>query len=95
MFRRFRLNSHTAHGLLTNSALLTVDEPSHSSLGISGCAGFLTGLYLSDPDLNAPLIDGETCASEGNWFDKVAGPTAVAPGMGFRAKIMEEIAYRP
>ena len=87
----------TATGLLTNSVLLTVDEPGHTSLGLSGCAGFLTGLYLADPDGYAAGFDGAFCESEGNWFDKLAGPPPGAAGFGFdfRTQLMEEIAFRP
>jgi pimeloyl-ACP methyl ester carboxylesterase len=84
-----------ARSLLQNSALLSVDEPGHTSLGLSGCAGFFTGLYLADPTV-APAIDGFTCPSDGNWFDKLAdagGPGG--PGAAFRADIMDEVAFRP
>jgi hypothetical protein len=92
--------AQTARGLLPNSALLSVDEPGHTSLGISGCAGFFTGLYLADPSVGDPTavntIDGVTCGSEGNWFDKLAGPPGGAgAGAAFRANIMDEVAYRP
>ncbi len=85
----------TANGLLADSALITVDEPGHTSLGISGCAGFLTGLYLSDP-ANGSSLDGAFCPSEGNWFDKAAAAQA-GNGLGklFRTALMEDIAFRP
>lgn len=86
----------TANGLLADSVLLTVDEPGHTSLGISGCAGFLTGLYLSDPVGYAAGVGDAFCPSEGNWFDKVA---AVAggdgAGTGFRTGLLDDIALRP
>ena len=76
--------------------LLTVDEPDHTSLGISGCAGFFTGLYLSDPVGYADNVGDFSCSSEGNWFDKVAGgPGAAGMGVGFRTGLMEDIAFRP
>lgn len=84
-----------ADDLLPNSALLSVDEPGHTSLGISGCAGFVTGLYLADPAAGGSL-DGVTCPSEGNWFDKLAdAPGAGGPGAAFRTEIMDEVAFRP
>lgn len=88
----------TANGLLSNSVLLTVDEPGHTSLGISGCAGFLTGLYLADPVGYASAPPTGFCPSEGNWFDKVAGPPAGGPGQmaaDFRRAAIDEIAFRP
>ncbi|HEY5891265.1 MAG TPA: alpha/beta fold hydrolase, partial [Acidimicrobiia bacterium] len=84
----------TARGLLSNSALLTVDEPGHTSLGISGCAGFLTGVYLEDP-ANGAQLDGALCPSEGNWFDLAASQFASELGQQFRTRLMEEIAFRP
>ncbi len=85
----------TANGLLADSALLSVDEPGHTSLGLSMCAGFFTGVYLEDPSA-APFIDGFVCPSEGNWFDKLAGgPGGEGMGTGFRTRLMEDIAFRP
>ncbi len=85
-----------ANGLLGNSALLSVDEPGHTSLGLSGCAGFFTGLYLQDPAAYALAFPSFTCPSEGNWFDKAA---AAAAGAGleasFRTRMLEQIAFRP
>ncbi|MEM9562114.1 MAG: alpha/beta hydrolase [Actinomycetota bacterium] len=63
--------------LLPNSGLLTVDVPGHTSLGSSICAGIVTGQYFLDPSV-ATLVDGETCPSEFNVFDAVAGPPAPA-----------------
>lgn len=85
----------TARGLLGNSALLTVDEPGHTSLGISGCAGFLTGVYLEDP-ANGGALDGAFCPAEGNWFD-IAAQSQTSPDMGdqFRTRLMDDIAFRP
>lgn len=59
--------------LLPNSALLTVDAPGHTSLGVSLCAGAATGQYFLDPAVAATL-DGFTCPSEYNAFDVVAAP---------------------
>lgn len=85
-----------ANGLLGDSLLLTVDEPGHTSLGISGCAGFFTGLYLTDPVAYADTVGDFFCPSDGNWFDKVAGgPAAAGPGTGFRTGLMADIAFRP
>ena len=87
----------TAANLLQNSALLTVDEPGHTSLGLSGCAAFFTDLYLQDPKLFAPLIDGFTCPSAGNWFEKLADAAGAGADIGakFRAGTMSEIAFSP
>jgi pimeloyl-ACP methyl ester carboxylesterase len=52
--------AQTVHGLLGGSALLTVDVPGHTSLGLSLCAGAKTGEYLVDPAAAAD-IDGDTC----------------------------------
>lgn len=91
----------TATGLLGDSVLLSVDEPGHTSLGLSGCAGFFTGLYLEDPkafaDLLSAFLPGGICPSEGNWFSKF-GPAASADsglGASFRTRLMEQIAFRP
>ncbi len=65
--------AQTLRGLLPNSALLTVDVPGHTSLGLSGCAGFVTAQYLLDPAF-AGVVDGETCPAEFNAFNAVAGP---------------------
>lgn len=85
--------AQTANELLENSALLTVDEPSHASLGISSCAGFHTGKYLANPSAfsGAELF----CPSEGNWFNKVGGPSGAGAGASFRTPLMEEMAFRP
>lgn len=87
----------TADSLLGNSVLLSVDEPGHTSLGLSGCAGFLTGLYLQDPQAYAAVFDGFVCPSGGNWFDKLAPAAAEASdfGLSFRARMIEQIAFRP
>ena len=80
--------------LLPNSALLTVDMPGHGSLGISACAGFLTGQYLLDPP-SAGSIDGTTCPPEFNPFDLAAGGPPAATELGLspalRARLMAEI----
>lgn len=65
--------AQTVRSLLPNSALLTVDTPGHTSLGLNECAGFVTAQYLLDPSF-AGVIDGETCPAEFNAFDVVAGP---------------------
>lgn len=88
--------AQTVRGLLPNSALLTVDMPGHTSLGISGCAGFLTGQYLLDPSV-APSIDGTTCPPEFNPFDLAAGGPPAAGALGLspamRARLMAETAW--
>jgi pimeloyl-ACP methyl ester carboxylesterase len=88
--------AQTVRGLLPNSALLTVDVPGHTSLGASGCAGFVTGQYLLNPGAAAG-IDGEVCPVEFNPFDLVAGASTSAKGLfpHLRAKLMADIAFRP
>jgi pimeloyl-ACP methyl ester carboxylesterase len=86
-----------ANSLLPNSALLTVDMPGHTSLGINLCAGFLTGQYLLNPGF-AAAIDGSTCPQEFNPFDLAAAGAAgggLAVAADVRTQVMEEIAYRP
>lgn len=70
--------AQTLRSLLPNSALLTVDAPGHTSLGISGCAGFVTAQYLLDPAF-AGVVDGETCPAEFNAFDDFGGPPPAPP----------------
>jgi pimeloyl-ACP methyl ester carboxylesterase len=83
--------------LLSNSALLTVDVPGHTSLGLSGCAGAVTGAYLVDPDGTASSVDGEVCPQEFNPFELVAPMEQTEEGLEpqLRLEIMPEVAYRP
>jgi pimeloyl-ACP methyl ester carboxylesterase len=85
----------TVHGLLPNSALLTVDVPGHTSLGLSFCAGALTGQYLLDP-ASADSIDGALCPPE---FDPFAtGPAAAAAThtqRDFRHSLLPIASFRP
>ncbi len=67
--------AQTLRSLLPNSALLSVDLPGHTSLGISMCAGAATGQYFLDPAGAAASLDGFTCPSEYNAFDIVAEPS--------------------
>lgn len=91
--------AQAARALLPNSGLLTVDEPGHTSLGLSFCAAVITDAYLQDPQV-ALLIEsfGFSCPSEGNWFEKLA-PAAAGDGASlgaeFRARMMSEIAFSP
>lgn len=80
--------------LLPNSALLTVDVPGHTSLGVSGCAGFFTGLYLLDPS-QANTIDGLVCPPEFNPFDLAAAGAAQPASASLRTQVMAQIAFRP
>lgn len=80
--------------LLPNSALITVDAPGHTSLGISPCAGFHTGLYLLDPSV-APSLDGLVCDDGVNWFEIFGASATGADLSGFRTQVMDEIAFRP
>ena len=64
--------AQTLRSILPNSGLLTVDVPGHTSLGISACAGSITGQYFLNPDV-ASSVDGQTCPVEFNPFDVVAG----------------------
>lgn len=63
--------------LLPNSGLLSVDVPGHTSLGLSVCAGLVTGAYFLDPSA-ATVFDGALCPAEFNAFDVVGGQSAVA-----------------
>lgn len=88
-----------ARELLPNSALLTVDDPGHTSLGINFCAAGATDFFLQDPEVAAPLIDGFTCPSSGNWF-AIASAIATSGegasvGADFRGKLMNDIAFSP
>jgi pimeloyl-ACP methyl ester carboxylesterase len=85
----------TVRGLLPNSALVTLDMPGHTSLGLSGCAGFVSGRYLLDPS-TAPSADGLVCPAEFNPFDlAAAGDAAESAGMEVRARMLRQIAFRP
>jgi pimeloyl-ACP methyl ester carboxylesterase len=85
----------TVRSLLPNSALITVDAAGHTSLGLSACAGSLTGQYLLDPS-TAPTIDGTFCPQEFNPFDPpaVAANPSAAPA-DLRSTLMKDIAFRP
>lgn len=87
----------TANGLLEDSALVTVDEPGHTSLGLNACAGFTTGQYLANP-ADASWVDADIfCASGSNWFVQ-SGPMIQATGEStadFRASVLDEVAIRP
>jgi len=88
--------AQTANGLLSDSVLITVDEPGHTSLGISGCAGFLTGQYLADPVGYASGTGDAFCPSEGNWFDKLAAAGVAGENAAeFRTELMDAITFRP
>jgi pimeloyl-ACP methyl ester carboxylesterase len=85
-----------ARALLPNSALVTVDTPGHTSLGLSFCAGFITGQYLLDPGV-ASGFDGTVCPSEFDPFEltvaRASGALAIAAEV--RTEVMELIALRP
>ena len=85
-----------ARALLPNSALVTVDTPGHTSLGLSFCAGFITGQYLLDPSV-ASGFDGTVCPSEFNPFELTVARASDAFGIAaeVRTEIMELIALRP
>lgn len=86
----------TADGLLARSALITVDEPGHTSLGLNVCAGATTGAYLADPS-DPSWSDAEIfCESGLNWFVQ-AGIAAAAEDFRamFRSQLMDDIAFRP
>ncbi len=84
----------TVRDLLPNSALVTVNAPGHTSLGISPCAGFFTGQYLLDPSI-ASSIDGLVCDDGINWFELFAAGATDADPSGFRTEVMDEIAFTP
>ena len=73
-----------------------IDVPGHTSLGVSGCAGALTGQYLLNPSVAAG-IDGAVCPAEFNPFDLVASSSTSAEGLlpSLRAKLMADVAFRP
>lgn len=83
--------------LLDGSALLTVDVPGHTSLGLSACAGAATGAYLVDPAATAPTLDGRTCPQEYNPFTLPPMDPGAEEGLQpqLRLDIMPEVAYRP
>jgi pimeloyl-ACP methyl ester carboxylesterase len=85
-----------ARALLPNSALVTVDSPGHTSLGLSFCAGFITGQYLLDPGV-ANGFDGTVCPSEFNPFELALARASGAFGVAaeVRTEVMEQIALRP
>jgi pimeloyl-ACP methyl ester carboxylesterase len=85
--------AQTVRSLLPNSALLTVDVAGHTSLGLSLCAGHLTGQYLLDPT-TATAVDGTTCPQE---FDPFHPPTTAigARSSQIRTQLLPTIAYRP
>lgn len=67
--------AQTVAGLLPDSALLTVDVPGHTSLGLSPCAGTFTAAYLLDP-ATAASIDGQVCPAEVDFFASATRSTA-------------------
>jgi pimeloyl-ACP methyl ester carboxylesterase len=85
-----------ARALLPNSALVTVDTPGHTSLGLSFCAGFITGQYLLDPSVAAGF-DGAFCPAEFNPFDLAIARASESLGIAeqIRIEVMEQIAARP
>lgn len=83
--------------LLAGSALLAVDVPGHTSLGLSACAGALTAAYLLAPTAAAPSIDGQTCPQEYNPFTLPPMEADARAGLEpqLRLEIMPDVAYRP
>ena len=85
----------TVHGLLPNSALLTVDVPGHTSLGLSVCAGALTGQYLFDP-ASADSIDGTLCPpSSTPSTPGRAAAAATHTQRDLRHSLLPIVAFRP
>lgn len=92
---------------LPNSVLLTVDVTGHTSLGLSGCAGFFTGQYLLNPQSIGPLIDAilgdQPCPgffNNENPFDIFPGPfgagdPATELNTEIRLRLLSEIGYGP
>ena len=78
----------TVHTLLQSSALLTVDVPGHTSLGLSACAGELTGQYLIDPT-SAGDINGETCS--GDFENYFMVPSAVSQSSGLMVSLRQHL----
>ena len=85
-----------ARALLPNSALVTVDTPGHTSLGLNFCAGFITGQYLLDPSA-AGGFDGTVCPAEFDPFDLMTARASGALGIAaeVRTEVMDQIALRP
>jgi pimeloyl-ACP methyl ester carboxylesterase len=90
--------------LLGSSQLLTVDDPGHTSLGISPfCAGPITGGYLTSPSAPLPtdFCPGLEAVTGLNWIDLGAPlPDAGAPGGlqvsdQLRHRLLPDIAYTP
>jgi pimeloyl-ACP methyl ester carboxylesterase len=85
----------TVAGLLPDSALLTVDVPGHTSLGLNLCAGALTGAYLLDPSV-ASAIDGHVCEAEFDPFDVAASASSsTAMQRQFRRQLLPLMAFVP
>jgi len=85
----------TSRGLLPNSILLNVDLAAHTSLGASPCAGFITGMYLLNPD-SVGFVDKQTCPGlpgNGNPFDLFGGPfgSADSNGLEFGQKVRRDL----
>jgi hypothetical protein len=91
-----------AYAGLPNSLLLTVNVTGHTSLGLSGCAGFVTGRYLLDPN-SVGVFDGFECPGFGNNenpFEIFPGPfgagdSSVDLNTEIRLRLLSEIAYGP
>ena len=90
--------------LLGNSQLLTVDDPAHTSLGISPfCAGPLTGGYLTSPSTPLPtdFCPGLQAVTGLNWIDLGAPPPDAGPSGELqvsdqlRHRLLRDIAYAP
>ncbi len=85
----------TVHDLLPSSALLTVDMPGHTSLGLSLCAGGLTGQYLLDP-ASADSIDGALCPPEFDPFTvEPVAPAATSSQRDLRHRLLPIAALQP
>ena len=81
--------AETVRGLLPSSALLTVEVPGHTSLGLNLCAGAKTAEYLLDPAAAAE-IDGDSCPEEVDWF--TGGPAATAAQRQLRHQLLAVMA---
>jgi pimeloyl-ACP methyl ester carboxylesterase len=84
----------TVDGLLPNSALLTVDTPGHTSLGLSLCAGESTASYLLDP-ATATAINGTTCPPEFDPFRLEPADATTTRQQQARHQLLPLIAYQP
>lgn len=92
--------AQTVRSLLPASALVTVDMPAHTTLGVSACAAAITAQYLLTPEV-ADHVDGTQCPQEFDPFLLDAPPQedgapqepGVAPDA--RRDLLEQVVLLP